>query len=73
MDFSLVILLYWLLLFFFRIVRLISPNLNYLVIAGAIMLYASVYFFFSFSSRDPLLITLSCHVSISVATVKITG
>ena len=46
----------------YRIVRLISPNLNYLIIAGAIMLYASVYFFLV-SSTDPFLVTFSCHVS----------
>ena len=30
-------------IFFSRIVRLISPKLNYVMIMGAIFLYASVY------------------------------
>ena len=47
---------------FYRIVRLISPNLNYLIVTGAIMLYASVYFFMV-SSTDELTVTISCHVS----------
>lgn len=48
---------------FFRIIRLISPNLNYLIVAGGMMLYGTAYFF-AFSSTNPDLITLSCNVSL---------
>ena len=29
---------------FFRLIRLTSPNLNYIIVAGALCFYASVYF-----------------------------
>ena len=45
-----------------RIVRLISPNLNYIIILGAIFLYLSIIFFV-FPTTNPLLVTFACHVS----------
>lgn len=45
-----------------RIVRLISPNLNYFIILGAILIYTSVIFFV-FPTLDPFLVTFACHVS----------
>ena len=45
-----------------RIVRLISPNLNYFIILGAILVYISVAFFV-FPTLDPFLVTFACHVS----------
>ena len=47
-----------------RIVRLISPNLNYFIILGAILLYVSVAFFV-FPTLDPFLVTFACHVRLT--------
>lgn len=49
----------------YRIVRLISPNLNYFIILGAILLYISVAFFV-FPTRDPFLVTFACHVRLTI-------
>ena len=46
-----------------RIVRLISPNLNYITIIGAIFLYMSVLGFV-FPTTKPQVLTPVCHVSI---------
>ena len=45
-----------------RIVQLSSPNLNYLIIAGAILLLASVYFI-TFPSRCSQAFEVTCMVS----------
>ena len=50
--------------FFFRIVRLTSPNLNYLIIIGTILLYTTVIFFV-FPTTDATYQTIFCHVSYS--------
>ena len=47
-----------------RIVRLISPNLNYFIILGAILLYISIAFFV-FPTLDPFLVTFACHVRLT--------
>lgn len=46
----------------FRVIRLNSPNLNYIIVIGAVMLYMTV-FFFTISSVNELVVTYSCHVS----------
>ena len=51
--------------FFFRIVRLTSPNLNYLIILGTILLYTTVIFFV-FPTTDATYQTIFCHVSYSL-------
>ena len=48
---------------FFRIVKLSSPNLNYLIISGATLLYISVYMYVFTAGKDQLIIqTLICNV-----------
>jgi len=53
------------LLFFFicRVVRLTSPNLNYLIIAGALLLYASVVFLVTPTLEEETA-TIYCNVSV---------
>ena len=46
---------------FYRIVKLTSPNLNYVVLFGAFTLYGSIYFYVLPSERE-LTSTLYCHV-----------
>ena len=53
-----------------RIVRLISPNLNYFIILGAILLYISVAFFV-FPTLDPFLVTFACHVRLTTFNTSI--
>ena len=45
-----------------RVVRLTSPNLNYLIILGAILLYTTVYFFV-IPTSVAIVQTVNCHVS----------
>ena len=45
-----------------RIVKLTSPNLNYLVLLGAFLMYTSVYFYVLPSTKE-FTSTLYCHVS----------
>ena len=47
---------------FLRVVRLTSPNLNYLVIAGAILLYVSIFFWVTPAGNKGIATTL-CNVS----------
>lgn len=54
--------LFYLFIYLSRIVRLISPNLNYIIIVGAIFLYLSIIFFV-FPTTNPILVTFACHVS----------
>ena len=56
------LLLVWCHLLLCRIVRLISPNLNYFIIFGAILMYLSIIFFV-FPTTDLFLVTFACHVS----------
>ncbi len=46
----------------YRIVKLISPNLNYVIIVGAIMVYLSVIVFV-IPTKDHTQATVYCHVS----------
>ena len=49
--------------FLFRIVKLSSPNLNYLIIFGAGILYASVYMYIYTAHEDQTAIqTALCNV-----------
>ena len=48
--------------FYYRIVRLISPNLNYIIVVGAMLIYISVIFFV-FPTTDTFWTTFACHVS----------
>ena len=52
-------------LFFFicRVVRLTSPNLNYLIIAGALLLYASIVFIVTPTLEEETA-TIYCNVSV---------
>ena len=45
----------------YRIIRLTSPNLNYIIISGAILLYVSVILFV-FPTTDKSLATFVCQV-----------
>lgn len=45
-----------------RLIKLTSPNLNYLILAGAIVLYVDIYFFV-IPSTDQLKVTINCNVS----------
>ena len=56
---------YRILPFFYRIVKLTSPKLNYIVLLGAFMLYTSVYFYV-LPSTQKLTSTVYCHVSTNV-------
>ena len=49
-------------IFLCRIVKLTSPNLNYVVLVGAFFLYSSIYFYV-LPSREQLNSTVYCHVS----------
>ena len=48
--------------FTFRIVRLTSPNLNYLIIIGCLFIYISVYWYLIPSTNTDVVLT-SCCVS----------
>lgn len=54
-------------IFFFicRVVRLTSPNLNYLIIAGALLLYASVVFIVTPTLEEETA-TIYCNVSVVI-------
>jgi hypothetical protein len=52
---------YHLALYFLRIVKLTSPNLNYVVLLGAFFLYASIYFYV-LPSTEKFTSTLYCHI-----------
>lgn len=45
-----------------RLIRLTSPNLNYLIGIGAIILYIDIYFFV-IPSTDKVAVTVFCNVS----------
>ena len=47
---------------FARLIRLSSPNLNYLIGSGAIVLYIDIYFFI-IPTTNPKIIGILCHVS----------
>ena len=47
--------------YFLRVVRLTSPNLNYLVIAGAVLLYVSIFFWVTPADNKGIATTL-CNV-----------
>ena len=49
-------------LFSYRLIRLTSPNLNYLIGVGAVVLYIDIYFFV-IPSTDPVAVTVYCNVS----------
>lgn len=49
--------------FICRVVRLTSPNLNYLIIAGALLLYASVVFLVTPTLEEETA-TIYCNVSV---------
>ena len=46
---------------FCRLIQLSSPNLNYLIGIGAIVLYADIYFFV-IPSTDKVTVTVFCNV-----------
>ena len=46
---------------FFRVVKLSSPNLNYVIIVGVVLLYTSV-FLYTYSTEVATLQTLLCNV-----------
>lgn len=48
---------------FFRVVKLSSPNLNYIIIAGVALLYISVYMY-TFTAEVAPLQTLLCNVGL---------
>ena len=54
---------------FFRVVKLSSPNLNYIIIAGVALLYVSV-FLYTISSQETLPQTLLCNVCAHVMCVQ---
>ena len=45
-----------------RLIRLTSPNLNYFIGAGAIILYIYIYFLV-IQSTDRVVVTVFCNVS----------
>ena len=49
----------------YRVVKLSSPNLNYVIIAGAALLYSSMYFYSTSVSKfsQKLEKTILCNVS----------
>ena len=49
-------------LLFYRLIRLSSPNLNYLIGIGAIVLYIDICFFV-IPSTDKVTVTVFCNVS----------
>lgn len=53
----------------YRIVRLTSPNLNYVIITGALLLYASVILYI-FPSTNEFLVTLFCQVRLAPGPVN---
>ena len=46
----------------YRLIRLTSPNLNYLICTGAIILYIDIYFYV-IPSTDQKAVTVFCNVS----------
>ena len=46
-----------------RIVRLTSPNLNYLIIVGVVLLYMSVFFWVS-PAKEEMEATVLCNVRV---------
>lgn len=46
-----------------RLIRLTSPNLNYIVITGAIIIYSSVYTYFYIPQAPLKLVEVKCNVS----------
>ena len=48
---------------FSRLIRLSSPNLNYITIVGAIIFYFAIYPFFSVEGTSPVLLDVTCSVS----------
>ena len=46
---------------FFRVVKLSSPNLNYIIIAGVALLYTSV-FMYTYTAEEALFQTILCNV-----------
>jgi hypothetical protein len=47
----------------YRVVKLSSPNLNYIIIAGVALLYTSV-FMYTYTVEEATVQTLLCNVSI---------
>ena len=47
----------------FRLVRLTSPTLNYIIIVGAIVIYSSVYTYFYIPGATKDLMVIECSVS----------
>ena len=45
-----------------RLIKLTSPNLNYIIGAGAILLYLGIYVM-AIPSTDPTAVTVLCNVS----------
>ena len=45
-----------------RVVKLSSPNLNYIIIAGVALLYTSV-FMYTYTAEEAMAQTLICNVS----------
>ena len=50
-------------MFQYRLVRLTSPNLNYFIIAGAVIFYSSVYTFFYVPQTSLEVVAIVCNVS----------
>ena len=48
-----------------RLIRLSSPNLNYLIGGGAIILYMDIYFFI-IPTADPKAVAILCNVRIQM-------
>ncbi len=49
-------------LLIYRLMKLSSPKLNYLILFGAITLYIDIYLYIV-PTTDPLAVTLLCNVS----------
>ena len=49
-----------------RLIRLSSPNLNYLIGGGAIILYIDMYFFI-IPTADPNAVVVLCNVRIGIS------
>lgn len=58
------------LFFSYRLVRLTSPNLNYLIGTGAIILYVDIYFFV-IPTTNQVAVTVFCNVSHSLINMDI--
>jgi len=52
-----------------RLIRLSSPNLNYLIGGGAIILYIDIYFFI-IPTTDPSAVVILCNVRFDTAIAR---